>query len=112
MTPGAERYVEYCKARGGPFPHCDELVLHDPAICDVCGLDENKDLQRLRLELSINFTGSYLSDLEPSPAEQRRQVSTIEMWPGNRPQDDEDEYDYTVWLSEMFDLIGFDPDAV
>lgn len=66
------------------FPHCDSNVLHAPGECVYC--DGQPGLQALREELGINFTGQHDPDKEPCPAEVRRKLETINLWPGNVPR--------------------------
>jgi hypothetical protein len=65
------------------FPHCDNLILHAPGICEVCDIPEYRALSQARTELGINFSGIHDEDKFMCPAEKRRNLSTIEKWPGN-----------------------------
>jgi len=71
-----------------PFPHCDDLVLHQPGICVHC--DKFPDLQHDRIMDRINFTGEDEPYKLPDPASQRRPLRIIEQWPGNTPTTEED----------------------
>mgnify|MGYP000980232050 FL=1 len=65
------------------FPHCDPLVLHAPGDCEFC--DRHPEWQQLRQMWKINFTGQYEPDRQPCPAEDKRDLVTIEQWGGNIP---------------------------
>jgi hypothetical protein len=60
------------------LPHCDSRTLHPPGVCDFC--DDRKDLQEIRQNLGIPFSGEG-----GSPDEEFRDRETIDRWPGNRP---------------------------
>lgn len=66
-------------------PHCDELVLHAPGKCEYCDLYPERQSQRVRD--GVAFTGEPPTKggpEKPCPSTQRRPLSTIERWPGNR----------------------------
>jgi hypothetical protein len=81
-------YEEYEKLlheeidKRGQLPHCDMYVLHSPGTCEYC--DKWSELQKFRLKTGIAFTNE-----EPKhgqvicPAVIRRNMETIERWPGN-----------------------------
>lgn len=64
-------------------PHCDGDVLHAPSECQYC--DEFPDRQAQRVKDKVNFTGHHDPSKKPCPAEVRRDLDTINKWPGNRP---------------------------
>jgi hypothetical protein len=66
------------------FPHCDSRVLHAPGECEFC--DRHPDWQELRVVWGINFTGHYVPNRQPCPAEQARPLNVINRWPGNVPE--------------------------
>jgi hypothetical protein len=68
----------------GSFPHCDELVLHAPGECKYC--DDCPAAQQKRIKDGVNFTGHYDAAKKPCPAEERRDLKTINRWYGNRPE--------------------------
>lgn len=70
-----------------PYPHCDSDVLHAPGECRFCDL--YKDAQAYRKMLGINFTGHREPRLQMCPSEERRNLATINKWPGNRPDPQE-----------------------
>ena len=67
------------------FPHCDAFVLHPAGTCEYCDLPKNKPLHDYRAAHGINHTGETDPTKKPCPAEERRRLSTIHRWPGNRP---------------------------
>jgi hypothetical protein len=70
------------------YPHCDQRILHAPGECDVCD-KYAKDLQQLRKDWGINFTGHYDTIdnhgvvMLPCPAEVARPFSILNKWSGN-----------------------------
>ena len=66
------------------FPHCDADVLHAPGECVYC--DKYPALQDERIRNTVAFTGHEAERFGKScPAEAKRPLKVIEMWPGNRP---------------------------
>jgi hypothetical protein len=65
------------------FPHCDQMILHAPGVCEYC--DRHPDWQELRTVWGINFTGERHPERTPCPAEQARSLRNIERWAGNVP---------------------------
>lgn len=67
------------------MPHCDERVLHAPGTCEYC--DSYPAWQAARLMWGIAFTGQPATDAQPLPCPSllRRDLATIEAWPGNQP---------------------------
>ena len=66
-------------------PHCDSLILHRSDKCEYCGSAKFQELHTAREVLGINYTGEYKPDLLICPAENRRNLFSIEQWGGNRP---------------------------
>lgn len=66
------------------FAHCDQRILHAPGKCKYC--DEYPEWQELREAWGINFTGEYDPEKLICPAEQQRDLETIELWDGNVPR--------------------------
>ncbi len=64
------------------FPHCDNDVLHSPAECKFC--DHYPELQLKRMQDKVNFTGESDKEKTKCPAEEKRDIKTINKWPGNR----------------------------
>lgn len=65
------------------FPHCDNLVLHEPLSCRYC--DQFPKRQQSRITNGMAFTGqTSVSELLLCPAEVNRRLADIERWPGNR----------------------------
>jgi hypothetical protein len=55
----------------GPFPHCDQRVLHDRGVCEYC--DRHPEWQALREAWGIAFTGHEPADGQlPCPADFNR----------------------------------------
>lgn len=85
----AEKYAKYEAAvdedatRRGTIPHCDSRLLHAKGECQWC--DERPNLQAIRAELGINFSGHYDKDKLICPAEMARNLPKIERWAGNVP---------------------------
>lgn len=67
------------------MPHCDSAVLHAPGECEYC--DAYPEFQKARKMWGIAFTGQPPTDEQPllCPSEVRRDLDTINRWPGNRP---------------------------
>lgn len=65
------------------MPHCDQRVLHSPGTCKYC--DEYPEWQDARNMWDINFTGEHDPNKTLCPSEAKRDIDTIERWPGNRP---------------------------
>lgn len=64
------------------YPHCDSRVLHAPGECKYC--DEYPDHQLQRRLAGVNYTGHYDPEKEICPAEQQRDIETINRWHGNK----------------------------
>lgn len=66
------------------MPHCDSAVLHAPGECEYC--DAFPQFQTARKMWGIAFTGHppQVGEL-PCPSEVRRDIDTINRWPGNQP---------------------------
>lgn len=66
----------------GPFPHCDQRILHAPGECLYC--DKHSDWQNLRIAWRIAFTGYEPEGKElPCPADFAR-GDNHKLWPGNQ----------------------------
>jgi len=74
--------LQYEQGVQGRPPHCDPLVLHAPEECQFCAAAT--ELQEERQRLNISHTG-HANRLWPCPSAQRRSLSTIHAWAGNRP---------------------------
>ena len=65
----------------GPFPHCDQRILHAPGECEFC--DMQGDWQELRQAWGIAFTGYEPEEKElPCPADYARGDNHTK-WYGN-----------------------------
>jgi len=70
-------------------PHCDQKVLHAPGECQICDTYA-PDAQKYRQWWGICFTGHKPDGVETMilcPSEWGRNLETINLWPGNRPQE-------------------------
>lgn len=93
MENNQEVYQEFVLKHIGNTPHCDARVLHSPQDnCEYC--NARPEWQALRVLWGIAFTG-HSGDTEDDfigrqvplikcPAEQRRDLKTINQWAGNR----------------------------
>lgn len=79
------------------FPHCDPRILHAPNECIYC--DKHPKWQQLREVWGINFTGENDVTKSKCPAEQARELNTIELWGGNVPYKKEEELPKKCTLS-------------
>ncbi len=84
-TPDYESCVKWLIAKVGSMPHCDSLVLHRPEDCKFCAMPAYQDLHKYRLIHKISYTGETNGQW-PCPSEQRRKLSVIHSWGGNRPK--------------------------
>ena len=66
------------------FPHCDSFVLHAPEECEYCR--NATKLQIDRKACDVSYTGHFNRKYQ-CPSTERRKLSVIHAWPGNRPQD-------------------------
>ncbi len=73
-------------------PHCDNLVLHKPNQCEYCDMYPTQ--QQYRMDNNINFTGENDPNKSKCPAEERRELKTINKWYGNTAKPKEKEIDF------------------
>lgn len=76
----------YKDVAGDRLIHCDGDILHAPGQCEYCD-QYGADLQALRIELGIAFTGMTPQPGQlPCPSAERRTAEQAHRWPGNQPQ--------------------------
>lgn len=67
------------------YPHCDARILHLPHECDYCGMCD--ELQEERARLNVSNTG-VANRQWPCPADRARSQKDYHAWDGNRPKKD------------------------
>jgi hypothetical protein len=94
-------YFEEIKRIGNhldTIPHCDDLILHGPGVCDYCDKYPAWQEARRKFRIEYSFTQARIANhrirrtgYRPCPASVLRPIEKIERWGGNVPYNAEAE---------------------